>query len=46
MAWNNLIIIKEAATYKCQSSINKALSTLSTEGEVEAGKSKTMEIES
>lgn len=40
MAWNNLIIIKEAATYKCQSSINKALGT---ESEGEAGKRKTVE---
>lgn len=41
MAWNNFIIMKEAATYKCQSSINEALSTLSTEGEIEREKRKT-----
>lgn len=41
MAWNNFIIMKEAATYKCQPSINKALSTLSTEGEIQREKRKT-----
>lgn len=38
MASNSFIIIKEADTYKCQPSINRALTALSTAGEAGAGK--------